>query len=45
MSMISTTYRNFDLLFTRAGARDKAVVVDTPASEDSVVFDLPRVNL
>lgn len=31
--MTLTTYHNFDLLLTRAGARDKAIVVDAPAGE------------
>ena len=39
--MTPTTYRNFDLLLTRAGERYRAFVVDAPAGEDSVVFDLP----
>ena len=42
--MTTTDYRNFDLLITRAGERYRAFVVDAPAGEDSVVFDLPRVN-
>lgn len=40
-SMTITDYRNFDLLITRAGERYRAFVVDAPAGEDSVVFDLP----
>ena len=39
--MTLTTYRNFDLLITRAGERYRAFVVDAPAGEASVVFDLP----
>ena len=40
--MTLTTYRNFDLLLTRAGERYRAFVVDAPAGEDSVIFDPPR---
>ena len=36
-----TDYRNFDLLITRAGDHYRAFVVDAPAGEASVVFDLP----
>ena len=39
--MTITDYRNFDLLITRAGARYRAFVVDAPAGEASVLFDLP----
>ncbi|MBM4461292.1 MAG: CHAT domain-containing protein, partial [Chloroflexi bacterium] len=39
--MTLTTYRNFDLLLTRAGARYRAIVVDAPAGEESVLFDPP----
>jgi hypothetical protein len=39
--MTLTTYHNFDLLLTRAGARYKAIVVDAPAGEESVLFDPP----
>ncbi len=39
--MTLTTYHNFDLLLTRAGARYKAIVVDSPAGEESVLFDPP----
>ncbi len=39
--MTITDYRNFDLLITRAGERYRAFVVDAPAGEASVVFDLP----
>lgn len=39
--MTLTTYRNFDLLLTRAGARYKAIVVEAPAGEESVLFDPP----
>ncbi len=34
-------YRNFDLLITRAGDHYRAFVVDAPAGEGSVLFDLP----
>lgn len=43
--MTITTYRNFDLLITRAGERYRAFVVDAPAGRVSVIFGLPRVNL
>ncbi len=36
-------YRNFDLLLTRDGERFRAVVVDAPAGEGSVVFDPPTL--
>jgi hypothetical protein len=39
--MAITTYRNFDLLITRAGPHYRAFVVDAPAGEASVLFDLP----
>ena len=39
--MTITAYRNFDLLLARAGERYRAFVVDAPAGEASVVFDLP----
>ena len=39
--MTITDYRNFDLLITRAGECYRAFVVEAPADEDSVVFDLP----
>ncbi|MFZ1242122.1 MAG: CHAT domain-containing protein, partial [Anaerolineae bacterium] len=39
--MTITDYRNFDLLLARAGERYRAFVVEAPAGEDSVVFDLP----
>ena len=39
--MTITDYRNFDLLITRAGDRYRAFVVDAPAGEASVIFDLP----
>ena len=39
--MTIPAYRNFDLLLARAGARYRAFVVDAPAGEASVVFDLP----
>ncbi|WP_343425586.1 ATP-binding protein, partial [Candidatus Amarolinea dominans] len=39
--MTTTDYRNFDLLIARAGERYRAFVVDAPAGEASVVFDLP----
>ena len=42
--MTITDYRNFDLLITRAGEHYRAFVVDAPAGEASIVFDLPRVN-
>lgn len=42
--MTITDYRNFDLLIARAGERSRAFVVDAPAGEVSVIFDLPRVN-
>jgi len=42
--MISTTCRNYDLLPTRAGARDKAIVVDAAAAMVRLGFDLRRVN-
>ena len=42
--MTLTTYRNFDLLLTRAGARYKAIVVDAPAAMVRLGFDLRRVN-
>lgn len=42
--MTLTTYHNFDLLLTRAGERYKAIVVDARAGEESIVFDLPKVN-
>jgi hypothetical protein len=34
--MTLTTYHNFDLLLTRAGARYKAIVVDAPTGEGLV---------
>lgn len=43
--MTITTYRNFDLLLTRAGARCKAIVVDAPAGEVRLGFDLCKGNL
>ena len=39
--MTIPAYRNFDLLLARAGERYRAFVVDAPAGEASVVFDLP----
>lgn len=39
--MTLTTYHNFGLLRTRAGARCKAIVVDAPAGEESAPFDPP----
>ena len=39
--MTISNYRNFDLLITRAGERYRAFVVDSPAGEASVLFDLP----
>ena len=39
--MTITDYRNFDLFITRAGERYRAFVVDAPAGEASVLFDLP----
>ena len=39
--MTITDYRNFDLLITRAGDRYRAFVLESPAGEASVVFDLP----
>ena len=36
-----TDYRNFDLLIACAGDRYRAFVVDAPAGEASVIFDLP----
>ncbi|QLQ06714.1 MAG: hypothetical protein HZY76_12135 [Anaerolineae bacterium] len=39
--MTLTTYHNFDLLLTRSGERYKAIVVDAPAGEESVLFDPP----
>jgi hypothetical protein len=39
--MTINDYRNFDLLITRAGDRYRAFVVDAPAGDASVVFDLP----
>ena len=43
--MTITTYRNFDLLITSAGARDKAIVVDAAAGMVRLGFDLREVNL
>ena len=34
-------YQNFDLLITRYGDHYRAFVVDSPAGEASVIFDLP----
>jgi hypothetical protein len=34
--MTITTYHNFDLLITRAGARYKAIVVNAPAGDGPV---------
>lgn len=39
--MSLTTYHNFALILTRAGARSKAIVVDAPEQEKSVPFDPP----
>jgi WD40 repeat protein len=39
--MAITSYRNFDLLITRAGASYKAIVVDAPAGDADILFDLP----
>ena len=36
--MVITTYRNFDLLLTRAGERYRSFVVDAPTRESSLVF-------
>jgi WD40 repeat protein len=36
-----TDYRNFDLLISRAGRQYRAFVVDAPAGEASILFDLP----
>ena len=38
--MTLTTYHNFDLLLTRSGARYRAIVVDAPAGEARLGFDL-----
>ena len=38
------TYANFDLFITCAGDSDRAFVVDAPAGEASVAFDLPKVS-
>ncbi len=43
--MTLTTYRNFDLLLTRAGARYKAIVVDAPAGIVRLDFDLGKTTL
>ena len=43
--MTLTTYHNFDLLRTRAGARCKAIVVDAPAGKARLRFDLPKEAL
>ena len=37
--------RDFDLLLTRAGERYKAIVVDAPAGEARLRFDLPKEAL
>lgn len=39
--MTITDYRNFDLLIARSGDRYRAFVMDAPAGEASVIFDLP----
>ena len=36
---------NFDHLLARAGARYKAIVVDAPAGEARLRFDLPKEAL
>lgn len=36
--MTLITYHNFDLLLTRAGDRYRAIVGDTPAGEDPILF-------
>jgi hypothetical protein len=43
--MTLTTYRNFDLLLTRAGARCKAIVVDASTGMVRLGFDLREGNL
>lgn len=40
--MTVTTYHNFDILLTRAGMCHKAIVVDLPAGETRLRFDLPK---
>lgn len=42
--MAPTAYRNFDLLLARAGARDKATIVDALAGEVRSGFDLSKGN-
>lgn len=42
--MTITTYRNFDLLITRAGERYRAFVVKALASENSGVSYVLKVN-
>lgn len=39
--MTLTDFRNFDLLITRSGDKYKAIVVDAPAGDASVLFDPP----
>lgn len=39
--MTITDYRNFDVLIARAGEGYRSFVVDAPAGEGSVLFDLP----